>query len=406
MRFFSCCGIRRASHLYVIAVGLIALSAATGARGVRAEAPPPLLLAIDAEFGVRASTSAQAVQRGAEIAAAEINAAGGLLGGRPLKVITRNNNSVPARAAESLRELAANPEVIAVMGGKYSPVVQQLTPLIHELQVPYLVPWAAADDLTIHGHHPNYIFRLSITDTWAMRTMARSAAARGFRKLGVLLPRSGWGRSSLAALRVVAEADSRVQLLPEQWYNFGEQQLSAQYTALLEAGAEALLLVANEQEGAALVRHAAQLPAIDRLPIISHWGITGGEFFALTEGALRQVDVSVVQTFSFIGARRGKARRIVESLVRDYGVANERKIDSPVGVAHAYDLTHLLALAVARAGQPDRAAIRDALEALPVHYGLLKRYRPAFSPSRHEALDTSLVFMARYAPDGAIVPVR
>lgn len=371
-----------------------------------ASGEPPLLLAIDAEFGVRASTSAQAIQRGAEIAAGEINATGGLLGGRQLVVIVRNNNSVPARAAENLRELATNPDVIAVMGGKHSPVIQHLTPLIHELKIPYLIPWAAADDLTRHEHKPDFIFRLSMTDTWAMQAMVRAAAGRDLRRIGLLLPRSGWGRSSLAALESILQDEPSMQLAAVQWYNFGDQHLSAQYEVLRKAGATVLLLVANEQEGAALVRHVGHLPTSARLPILSHWGITGGDFFPLAAGALDNVDLSVVQTYAFIGQHGARARRVVAALAREHGIASERQIDSPVGVAHAYDLTLLLADAVRRAGSIDRSAIRAALEAPSDQVGLLKRYRPAFTANRHEALDPSLVFMARYAPDGAIVPLK
>jgi branched-chain amino acid transport system substrate-binding protein len=43
---------------------------------------PPVLIGIDAEFGVPGSTSAQAIRLGATIAIEEINAAGGVLGGR------------------------------------------------------------------------------------------------------------------------------------------------------------------------------------------------------------------------------------------------------------------------------------------------------------------------------------
>lgn len=398
MRIAFLCVLPRIQGLLLSAVLLAGVGCAYAER--------PLLLAIDAEFGVRASTSAQAIQRGAEIAADEINAAGGLLGGRPLKVIVRNNNSVPARAAENLRELAGDPDVIAVMGGKYSPVVQHLTPLIHELRMPYLVPWAAADDLTRHHNVPDFIFRLSLTDSWAMQAMVRSAAGRDLRRVGVLLPRSGWGRSSLAALERLVESDSRMQLAGVQWYNFGEQHLAEQYDILRKSGATVLFLVANEQEGAALVRHVGRLPAAARLPILSHWGITGGEFFALTAGTLADVDLSVVQTYAFIGQRSPQARRVVDALLRRQGIADARQIDSPVGAAHAYDLTLLLADAVRRAGSADRDAIRAALEAPGDRVGLLKRYRPAFAPGRHDALDASLVFMARYAPDGAIVPIK
>jgi branched-chain amino acid transport system substrate-binding protein len=48
----------------------------------RAAGPQPVLLGIDGEFGLDNSTSAQAVELGMRSAVAEINAAGGVLGGR------------------------------------------------------------------------------------------------------------------------------------------------------------------------------------------------------------------------------------------------------------------------------------------------------------------------------------
>ncbi|NMG77056.1 ABC transporter substrate-binding protein [Aromatoleum diolicum] len=372
----------------------------------QAAGKPPVLLAIDAEFGVMASTSAQAIQRGAEIAAAEINAAGGVLDGRPLQVVTRNNNSVPARATENLRELAADPDVVAVMSGKYSPVVQQNLQLIHEIGMPYLLPWAAADVLTEHPYAPDFVFRLSMRDSWAIAKMIGSAEARGYRRIGLILPNSGWGRSNRAAVEKLLDGAGRTTLVSEQWYNFGDEQFQVQYDALRKARADVILLVANELEGAALVAEIARRPASERVPVLSHWGVTGGEFFKRTAGALAHVDFSVVQTYSFIDANDARARRVFERVRERYGVSSLRHIESPVGFAHAYDLTHLLARAVASAGSTDRRAIRGALEQLGEYRGLVRHYRRAFTPTRHEALDAGQVFMARYAPDGAIVRVR
>ena len=47
----------------------------------------PVLIGIDAEFSVVGSTSAQAIRLGAQIAVDEINADGGVLGGRPLALV-------------------------------------------------------------------------------------------------------------------------------------------------------------------------------------------------------------------------------------------------------------------------------------------------------------------------------
>jgi branched-chain amino acid transport system substrate-binding protein len=73
-------------------------------------------------------------------------------------------------------------------------------------------------------------------------------------------------------------------------------------------------------------------------------------------------------------------------------------------VAHAYDAVHLLAKAIQLAKSSDRSAVRHALENLPAHQGLVRRYAPAFTANRHEALDGQQLLMARYRADGVLVP--
>ena len=62
------------------------------------------------------------MKRAAELAVEEINNAGGVRG-RPLELVIRDNRSVPARAMDNLRELAAMPDMTAVIGSKFSPVM-------------------------------------------------------------------------------------------------------------------------------------------------------------------------------------------------------------------------------------------------------------------------------------------
>jgi len=76
---------------------------------------------------------------------------------------------------------------------------------------------------------------------------------------------------------------------------------------------------------------------------------------------LAVVDFTLVQTYSFIGARDPVAQRVLGALKQQYGVEDPAQIESPVGVAHAYDLVHLLARAIEHAGSTDRRKVRDAL---------------------------------------------
>jgi branched-chain amino acid transport system substrate-binding protein len=76
------------------------------------------------------------------------------------------------------------------------------------------------------------------------------------------------------------------------------------------------------------------------------------------------------------------------------------------GFAHAYDLTHLLAKAIALAGNTNRPDIRAAMENLPAYAGLVRNYKRPFTPTNHEALDRNQVFMGRFLANGTLVPAK
>ena len=366
---------------------------------------PPVLIGLDAEFGHRTSTSAQAVRQGLEIAIAEINQSGGVLGGRPLELVIRDNRSLPARGLDNLRELAAIPDLVAVFGGKFSPIYMEVLPTAHELGILLMDPWGSADGITEHDFRPSYSFRLSLKDSWAAPVMLRHALERyQARKLGVFLPNTAWGRSNQAAISRAAAANGQT-LVGEKWYNWGDKSFSDDYQELRAAGAQAIVLVANEAEGSTLAREVAALPPAERLPIVSHWGVTGGKFAELAGAGLDELDFAVVQTYSFVGRDDPAARRVLAALRERYGITGAEAVKSPVGVAHAYDLMHLLAQAIDWAGSTDRAAVRTALENLGPYDGLVRHYDHPFTPERHDALSPAEVFMARFTADDRILPI-
>lgn len=168
------------------------------------------------------------------------------------------------------------------------------------------------------------------------------------------------------------------------------------------ANADAVFLVANDREGMMFVREVANLPARDRLPIICHWGITGGAVSPEARQALGQIDFVVAQSFSFINNNSVAAKRVVAAAKALGAASDARTLAAPVGLAHAYDLVHLLGMAIKKAGSADREQIRSALENLGKYDGLTANLSRPFSAERHEALTPAAVFFARYAPDGAI----
>jgi branched-chain amino acid transport system substrate-binding protein len=230
----------------------------------------------------------------------------------------------------------------------------------------------------------------------------------GYRRPGLLLEQTTWGNSNEQALGAALKKHGLAPVGIE-WFFRGVDDITDVIAALRSAGADVLILVANAPEGIVAIRSMAALPPADRLPIISHWGITGAgkRFLPQVGDSLSKVDLVFLQTFSFLAPPfPERAKRLSDAYCAAFpNCRSARDIFSPAGTAQAYELVHLLALAIQQAGTLDRTAVRDALENLPAYAGLIRNYAPPFTAGHHDALDATDFRLARYDRDGAIVPL-
>ncbi|MDO8719336.1 MAG: ABC transporter substrate-binding protein [Polaromonas sp.] len=365
----------------------------------------PVQIGLDAEFTLDNSVSAQAIEKGMRIAIAEINANGGVLQGRPLELVLRDNGSIPARGIKNIREFSTMPQVVAVFGGRFSPVLLEEMAVVKETGMLLLAPWSSADPIINNGMKPNRVFRLSLQDSLAMPKMLETSSRLGLTKVGLLLTNTGWGRSNKAAAENYVKANRSPAIVHTAWYNFKDTSLIEKYESLRRMGAQAVILVANDDEAAVLVREMAALPREQRVPILSHWGVAGGQFVRQAGPALQDIDFTVIQTFSFFKANKAALAHFF-SVAKNFGLEKPEDVIAPTGVAHAYDLTHILAKAINLAGSADRDAVRNALERVKNHRGVVKFYTQPFSATDHEALTKNELLMARFRNDGVLIPVN
>ena len=178
---------------------------------------------------------------------------------------------------------------------------------------------------------------------------------------------------------------------------------------MIADGADCVLLVCNPREGVVVIKNMAAIPSQRRVPIVSHWGITGGglNFFKEIQRHLEEVDLTYLQSYSFLAPPfKDRASHVCNLYREAFGKYESPKdIFSPAGTAHAYELVHLLAKAIARANSAERPAVRDALENLGPYQGLIRDYAPPFTPDRHDALTPDDLQICRFGDDGAIIPI-
>jgi len=108
-----------------------------------------------------------------------------------------------------------------------------------------------------------------------------------------------------------------------------------------------------------------------------------------------------VQTFTFAGNNATKAKKVSENFRHLFG-HDINTLHAQVGFAHAYDLTHLLARAITKAGSSERSAVRKAMEQSDSYDGLVNHYQHPFTSADHEALDRSQLFLGRFDQYGNV----
>lgn len=343
--------------------------------------------------------SGEAITRGLTIAIDELNAKGGVMG-RKVVLVRRDDESSPPKGLAAARELISNEKVAALFGGIDSPVSLAIIPVVNKEKVPFIGVWAAATNITVNGANPNYVFRVSARDDLVdVKLVKYAMGTYGVKKPGLVLINNPWGESNEKGLKAAAAAAS-IGIAGIEKIEPNDVDMTAQLTRLKNAGADALILVANAAPGAQMMKARERMGW--KVPVISHWGISGGRFDELVGPTAG--DAHFVQTYSFSGNLNEAGKRVLTAMQSKYGVKTPADVLAPVGTANAYDAMHLLARAIAKAKSTDGEAIRKAMYEIDDYAGLIKTYKKPFGPNDHEGLGPDDYIMVKFE-GSKIVPV-
>lgn len=365
------------------------------------QAAEPIRIGLVAALSGQSALSGEAITRGITIAIDEINAAGGLLGGRKLELVRRDDESNPAKGVTSARELIFRQRVSVLFGGLDTPVSLAIVPLANQEKVPFVGAWAAGTPITNNGADPNFVFRVSAVDEIVNVAMVEYAQKTfGTSKFGMILVNNPWGESNERGLHAALAAKDMKAVGVEK-FEGNDVDVVPQLTRLRNAGADTLFMVGNVGPSAQVVK------SLDRMgwkvPIVSHWGPAGGRFTELAGPSAK--DVHFVQTYSFFGPQSAVGERVITALKAKYSdVKGPENISPAVGVANAYDAMHLTAKAIEKAGSTDGDAIRKAFYEIDQYEGLIKTYEKPFKPGVHDAVTKDDYVWARFI-DNRILPV-
>ena len=380
---------------------LAAVAATFMAAGVFAA--DPVKLGHVAALSGPSAQSGEAITRGLTIAIDEINAAGGVLGGRMIELVQRDDESNPPKGAIAARELIFKEKVTAFFGGIDSPVSLAIVPLANKEKVPFMGVWAAATPITRNNADPNYVFRVSAVDALVdIRLLDHANRKFGAKKAGLMLINNPWGESNEKGLVAADAENDDSKIVGIEKFENNDVDMVPQLTRLKNAEADAIILVVNAPPGAQMMKSRERMGW--SVPVVSHWGISGGRFPELAGPTAG--DAHFVQTYSFFGKQSPAGERVLASLMKKYPeIKGPEDVFSPVGTANAYDAMYLMARGIDKAGSTDGDAIRKAMYEIGTHDGLIKTYDNPFSPGNHDALGPADYIMVHYEGN-TITPVE
>jgi branched-chain amino acid transport system substrate-binding protein len=367
-------------------------------------AQEPIKIGHVAALSGGSAQSGEAITRGLTLAIDEVNAKGGLLGGRKLELIQRDDESVPPKGVIAARELISKEKIVALFGGIDSPVALATLPVVNKEKLPYMAVWAAGTGITRNGADPNFVFRVSAVDVLVdVKLLDYASKKFGAKKPGLVLVNNPWGASNEKGLVDADKDNTALEIAGIEKFENADVDMTPQLTRLKEKGADSLILVGNAAPGAQVMKSRERMGWT--APVVSHWGISGGRFPELAGPTAGEAHF--IQTYSFFGKQGPAGQRVLAGLMKKYPqIKGPEDVFAPVGTANAYDAMHILALGIAQAGSTDADAIRMALEDLKTPYeGLIKTFARPFTAENHDALGPDDYIMVHYEGD-KIVPAN
>ena len=175
----------------LVAITVLALAAAVTFFAACGSRPPVLVGAIISETGPTATYGKQ-IKRGMDLALAEVDATGGIMGGRKLEIVYADDASDPKKALEIAKEMVEKKQARALIGGVSSAAALGLTGYVNSKGIVLLSPSASTPELTYAGGE--FFFRVYPSDLVEGQAMADMARKLGFQTAAIVASKSAFGQ--------------------------------------------------------------------------------------------------------------------------------------------------------------------------------------------------------------------
>ena len=294
----------------------------------------------------------QSSVEGARLAVDEINSAGGVLGGRKIRLLVEDDQSRPEEASSAVTKLITQDKVVAVLGEVASRRTLAAAPVAQKYQIPMITPASTNERVTQVG---DYIFRVCFIDPFQGEVLAKFAYNDlKARKVAVLKDIQQDYSVGLTDSIQKTFTGLGGQVLPPVSYSSGDADFRAILTQVRAQKPDVVFATGYYPEAAIIVRQARELGM--KMPILGGDGWVGD--------SLKNGREALTNTFISDHYSGDNPDPVVQNFKKAYRAKFNREPDSIAALG--YDAAKVLADSITRAASTDGPKLRAAIAAANV----------------------------------------
>jgi branched-chain amino acid transport system substrate-binding protein len=224
---------RRGMLAATAAAGLVTATAGLGPLPAAAQGQPVKIGELNSYS--RMAAFAVPYRNGMQLAQDEINAKGGVLGGRKMEIVFRDDGSTPGDAVRVAEELLTRENVSFLAGTFLSNVGLAVADFANQRKVLFLATEPLTDAITM-AQGNKYTFRVRPSTYMQTRMLVEAVKGKGVKKWAVVAPNYEYGQSSVANFKkLIKAATPDAEFVVEQFPALGKIDAGATIAALENA---------------------------------------------------------------------------------------------------------------------------------------------------------------------------
>jgi branched-chain amino acid transport system substrate-binding protein len=182
-------------------------------------------------------------RNGIQLAEAEINAKGGVLGGRKLEFVFRDDGATPGDAVRVAEELLTRENVSFLVGTFLSNVGLAVADFANQKKTLFLASEPLSDAVTMAAGN-KYTYRIRPSTFMQTKMLVEAVKAKGVKRWAIVAPNYEYGQSAAASFkRLIKEATPTAEIVVEQYPALGKVDAGATVAALAQGNPDGIFNV-------------------------------------------------------------------------------------------------------------------------------------------------------------------